>query len=383
MSCRFYVALRRSGSWLALALWVSALIGCGDSPVPEGLRSSIAERTAVDTGMPKVVRIDRFVDGDYYPPSVDVDHSVSAEGRTLYFRPPIGEQSAGIILDSLGVLVSRFGRFGEGPEEYRFPVRMFFSDTGTSLIFDAGLQRLTTIDLTGKFLESRPIRSSGLPIAVVGDSLDFAYVAGERFSVARHSTDNGSERRIISEATREIILETGWSKVSPRGRPVVPVFGSNGREIVIGHPWTYTLLIFSAQGTLNSRIHRDLEPVYRTERQINSVASSAGRWRGPNGEQLDRDGAKAQARAEVMPYFSHVSPLGFDYGRRLWIVGSEGDSAYADVFANSRFLARLSLPCYDFAGRWSINGHWLSLSCGANSLADTSGSPTLQLYRID
>ncbi len=370
----------RIGASLVLGLGPIFLASCS-AGTPEVSRGRTDSEFEIDSTVPQLVRIERTIPDTNSPPSSDTDHSVFGPGSTIFFRPPASGGLAGIVIDSLGQAVAEFGRLGAGPNEFQLPMRMLSSSSGDVVVFDAGLLRATTIDARGRTVRSLPVQVSALPIGIVGDSLDFAQVKGRAVSVFRWD-GKGQKRMLLTDSTPAFAAEPGFATPSPNGRSVIPVFGSDGYRIAVGDPWNYTVLLFKDDGSFVERLHRDLPVPRRTERQVLAAVANRGRWRGPSGEQLASAEAETKVRAEVLPYFSHVSPFAFDAGHRLWIVGVDGDSVFADVFAGSKFLTRIGIPCFDFSGRWSLHGEWLSLACGAANAQEETPNPTFQLYRI-
>jgi hypothetical protein len=107
---------------------------------------------------------------------------------------------------------------------------------------------------------------------------------------------------------------------------------------------------------------------------------SLRRWKGRDGRSLDRaalDREESTLREKPLDFFSHVHGLEFDGKGRLWVLGPQGDSAYADVFADTLFLGRLSIGCRDFGGSFALNKMFLAMVC-----SDTEDSPTVQLYQL-
>ena len=86
-------------------------------------------------------------------------------------------------------------------------------------------------------------------------------------------------------------------------------------------------------------------------------------------------------RWRPLRWFTHVGPPRGDGAGRIWVLGQHADSAFADVFAGSRFLGRLPLPCRDFQGRWSLNGSWLAVVCAPDDL-EADRDADLKLFRI-
>jgi hypothetical protein len=70
-----------------------------------------------------------------------------------------------------------------------------------------------------------------------------------------------------------------------------------------------------------------------------------------------------------------------DSHNRLWLMGGEADSAFADVFDNGVFLGRLGIPCRIFVGMWSVAGQWLAVQCEPDD-SNFDGDAVTKLFRI-
>ena len=109
----------------------------------------------------------------------------------------------------------------------------------------------------------------------------------------------------------------------------------------------------------------------RVESQMRSLA----RYRGPDGKLMDPVWLAEQRKEmeeKVLPFFPQNRSLGFDGTGRLWVVGAIADSVFADIFADTLFLGRLTIGCPDFQQNWALGGAWLGLVCGAPEESDRS-----------
>ena len=79
----------------------------------------------------------------------------------------------------------------------------------------------------------------------------------------------------------------------------------------------------------------------------------------------DREAARRRLAADSIRWFSHLSPPRPDHAGRIWIVGTAGDTTFADLFAAQQFIGRLVLDCPGFRGRWALERRWLALVCEA------------------
>lgn len=295
-------------SQFVIEMTVGFLVMSCSSPQGSDARRAAERNVTTDTAVPVLVRMLREMTDHNAPAAASVDHAVSARGDIMFFHAPATQGTIATVTDSLGHVVAEFGRFGDGPREYRAPVRSIFSGDSIVTVFDAMRGRITVIDRLGSVRTSIQTSEAGVPISVAGDTIDFGWGAGRHFGIVRWGGE-GRRGELVGAHTPEIAAEKSLLELSPRGRPKIPVFGSRSNRVVIGDPWTYTLLVFDAAGRSLGRIHRDLPVRHRSESEMALVVNDALRWRGPRGERVDRGHVESQARKDVMPFFSHVSPF--------------------------------------------------------------------------
>jgi hypothetical protein len=96
----------------------------------------------------------------------------------------------------------------------------------------------------------------------------------------------------------------------------------------------------------------------------------------------DTDRLRAEIKARRQPFFSHARlSLGLDGQGRIWVVGVEADSAFADLFNQNGFIGRMGLPCAGFSGDWSLHGTWLALACAPDDPA-FDGNAVFKVFRL-
>jgi hypothetical protein len=299
-------------------------------------------------------------------------------GRIVFFHPASVGELMGRIVDSTGKSPIEFGRNGAGPSEFRAPLRQFAVGDLAVAVFDAANRRLSIVAIDGKALSSVTVSGSDLPIAVVTDSFDLPEVTGTRVSVSRYAFSGGF-RELLSDTNSAVIALFGLqdSKLPSR---TYPVLGSSQHRLAVGNEMTYTFVLFDAGGQKIGQFHRDLPTRYRSRAEVARMIASARTWMGARGERTGMEESRAKLEREPMPFFSHVSPAQFDSAGRMWVVGWDADSAFADVYADTTFLRRFPIPCSGFAGRWSLSGRWLAVSCDGSGIQDSL--PTFQLFKI-
>ena len=163
----------------------------------------------------------------------------------------------------------------------------------------------------------------------------------------------------------------------------MPTVGVWQGGILIGNGRTYRIALYDWDGKLVRVLARDTTSSLPGSARVGKLVRQAASFRGPNGErpdpvQLAQDQDKA--RTTPMRFFSHLAPLQTDARGRIWVVGPDADSAYADVFTPTGFIGRLALGCGGFAGRWALKGEWLAMACDADE--DDTVDAVVKLFRI-
>jgi hypothetical protein len=261
------------------------------------------------------------------------------------------------LLDTTGTVVAAFGPQGQGPGELSAVGSVFMSHDRL-YTYDLSNRRFTVFDLAGKVLGSSEDARFLLPFAVHGDSSDNLETDGSKYWIVRRRL-SGKDRTVIN-----------------RGDSVPPARASTPTGFVLGDGTTYRLDRYDSKGLLlNSFGRSGLVPPRLSESQIESQMTSLARFRGPDGKLLDPirlEERRKELRSQEVPFFPRNRSLEFDGAGRLWIVGSIGDSAFADLFADTLFLGRLTFDCPDFRNMWALSGAWLALVCGPPEGSDRS-----------
>jgi len=206
-------------------------------------------------------------------------------------------------------------------------------------------------------------------------------LGADGFRVMRVAADGSGEREIVgtsAAAVRELIgvKATGSAAIPPDA--ALPSVTTGPSRVVIGNGNTYQLIVFDAAGQVVGRIARQLPRQGPTERQIDRELEQLRR-----AQQLTESylrslrGQLAQSR---VPFFAPQQGARYDGAGRLWVVGYQADSAFADVFSDTTFVARFPLACPGFDGVWDLTGGWLAVACGQGETG--AGGGVVKRYRI-
>lgn len=124
---------------------------------------------------------------------------------------------------------------------------------------------------------------------------------------------------------------------------------------------------------------RTIPPYRPSEAEIESQLNDLRTFRGPDGRAMDPATIAARERElrEIrLPFFSPVRGLAYDPAGRLWVVGSANDSVHIDVFADTTFLGRQSIPCGSFTGGWAMASERAAFVCADGD------RPVLRMFRV-
>ena len=145
---------------------------------------------------------------------------------------------------------------------------------------------------------------------------------------------------------------------------------------------------YDASGKPLAVFGRDLPPHFRGPQELAQVREAVLRAQrpvpGPNGRSMggQDQGRRLDTLAKEITAYFHRTPLHVDRAGRLWVIGTTNDSTTIDVFADTTFLGRTTLPCFLLVTGYPavLNGGWLLLECTLPDTADRRSE--LQLYRV-
>ena len=369
----------RSGAWATMMV---ASMGCGDRD--GGARNQVMRVPPQD--LPTLVRRPMRVAAADRPDLMYLGITVRQDGAVSYVASTKDAPFLRI-LDTVGARVAAFGEVGDGPGEFRSPNRIWLlGDTLVVQTHAGGV--FATFSRTGRFLEEFHTRLSDVSLGVTADSIDHfnpsEFVTRRVVRVFRTPLRGGRTREIFKGGDSLLALALRPS-YEGQLRMALPYLASDNR-VVIGDGLDYRLHVYDSRGRFLYEIRREVGPRYRGPLELELAReglSSLFGFRGPNGERASASTIARQLdglRTVPVPHFDK-SAFFFDERGRLWVFGMANDSTVADIFADSVFVGRLRLPCFDRYGFRSLSGHWLALNC---RLGDEHDPPyELQLYRID
>lgn len=362
-------ARRRIAAFFSLAQTVLSIV----SHSPIGAQSAKSS-----AGLPSLALHYESSSIEASPPQILSSVRVNARG-SVTFESDGAELLRMVVLDSFGRPSTRFARTGSGPSEVRFP-RPIGWVGDTLWVWDLALARATLWDSKGDLVRTVVSSKPFLPIGVTP-----THLLGLR---------TGGSPRIVLYDTRTGVLMDALPDTAAvaRGRAVrglpsrvvqAPTIGLWSSGFVVANSESYTVAHYNWQGRLVSQIRRT--PVVerpseaRVQRQLRRLLASPLAKRFASTEQQSE--VLRKIRNEPLPPFSPSAPVGEDDRGRTWLMGIQGDSAFADVFQNGRYLGRIGVPCQGFEGSWHVSGRWVATVC--ESASDVSDTDTvLKLFKI-
>lgn len=356
-------------------LTVAALGACRAADDVPGEVDAVLEAS---TAMPSLREVRWPATADNSPRSAGARVAVSPAGQVAFTH----DGTAVLIVDTTGNLVAAVGRSGEGPGELRAasPIEL----TSNSIhVFDMSQLKSASYNLpSGKFEQEARFTVPVVPRARAGSRGYFVLSGSESGTIVGILPDGGTTVAPLianADTTLSVLFPT-----EPDGKRTQPTVRLWQGGVVIANGKTYRIGLYDWEGQLVRVLSRDLEPVFPTESDAEARSKSLGTYRGPNGQRLDPAVVNKQSeefKSKPVPYFTHTTALHSDARHRIWILGSSGDSTFADVFSTTGFLGRLALECDGFKNGWSLSGDWLALVCAAGADAPDVDA-VIRLYRI-
>lgn len=268
---------------------------------------------------------------------------------------------------------------GDAPGELRMAMPLAVTDSSI-VAWGLGALQVAEWSLTdGRWLGSVTAKGSISPaLLVTGHGI-----------VGTTERRDGTIPVLLDPATGKVrplinTLDSAYQRVFPRttsyalrfGNPAV--VGEWPGGFLIGNGFSYQLLAYDWSGRLRYTFGRELPVNRRSPAQVDQYMADLRR--SAIGRRPDRlAAARERAIRDSVRWFSHLSPPSHDAEGRVWIIGSAGDTTFADLFAEAKYLGRLVLDCPGFRGRSAVNGRWLALLCATED--DRDGA--LHLMQIE
>jgi hypothetical protein len=354
--------------------------GCRGAPLPAATRSGPASDR-----LPRLTLHHVSHDIDASPPYLDGGFRIGPQGLVVS-QNDAGDGMLFSIIDTVGTIVGRFGRIGDGPGEMRGGGLTDVSDSAV-IIDDESHSRLDRFALDGHLLES--VRTDQPLIARTAVS-DHEVLVLLRTKAADYpalaSVKNGSIRQLVPSA--DSFIRSSFATRTFVDRSVmsskIPALGQWPGGFIVADGWEYRLALYGWDGRLRRVLRRDLARPHLSDARVARLLAQelpfASRGRLLTG--ADTQMLRAEIAGRRQPYFSHARlALGLDGQGRTWVVGIDADSAFADIFNQNRFIGRIGLPCSGFNGGWSLHGSWLALACEPDDPA-FGGDAVFKVFRL-
>jgi hypothetical protein len=273
------------------------------------------------------------------------------------------------VLDSNGAFLAGLGRRGSGPGEMQMAQVISIGDEGVTM-FDPVQQRLVIAGLDDSLHSQVTFTEQFFPFhrwqgQLLGLSLG---PAGFRVMVADIAT--GKTRDIVPPSDSFLTTTFPKPQLTSQAEMMamrVPGVGYLGDKLVVGEGHSYRLMVYNADGTTDHLLSRDIPPAVlgkvRLEAQIKTMRDAMNRFgaAGPEMESQMEAAIKSFTERKI-PHFGALALLS-DSADRGWVIGSVGDSAFADIFTEGQYLGRLGIACRGFNEQWSLSGNWLAMVC--------------------
>ncbi len=288
-----------------------------------------------------------------------------------------------LMLDSTGKPIARFGRTGGGPGEVTNPQPIAITNNAIR-VWDMGNQRLSEWTFGGKLIRENLLGNDANVFDVIGTEALVSRYGPAGFKPFMVNPVTGMARELL--AANDSFYKARFDTTLAPRQGFAPITGTWDGGFLVGDAARYRVGLYTWQGTLVRALARDLPPIHaslaRTDDFIAEMVRRSGRGGGGGAVPAAMmTKMREQAAQAEMPQITPGSPPRADAQKRIWIIGMEGDSAFADLFTSTRFIGRLHLPCRFFNGFWSVSGTWLALACVPDD-PDAALDAVVKLFRI-
>lgn len=355
---------------------IGMVLGCGTAPEAKHSWPMLSKFTLASSArFPDLAEVRR---GAADPILIDRlgGIAVATSGTTAVMSATTGE--FGVLLFAAdGSPQAVISRPGQGPGEFSSPAVLHFADTVLH-VFPTARPASIRFDAHGGLLDETRLHATSRGVMGLSDAtIDAMHLGPGGFDgIAMERV--GTEFSHPFLTTENSAVESASRDPNNPGFHLPPPYVRSGGFAIVGDGWTYKLAVFDTTGEQLGIFGRDLPTSPRGPRGLAVRRASlelAVREPLPGTEKL-RARLDTLDRERVVHFLR--GSLGVDGKGRLWVVGSFGDSTFADVFADTTFLGRHVLPCLQATGGASVNGAFLALRC----LEPDEESYRLRLYRI-
>lgn len=369
-------------SLIIMSLLLGTACTGGAGRIPDHAGGNLPS-TSLTESMPLLVPVPLPLDEDHDPPGPMEAIAVSPRGTLAFHNPRYRSDRFMLTIAAPATPPREIVRRGSGPGEIGHgSLRLRFLDT-LLLADDREQARASLFSPHGGYLAGARVPFGWYLVGSTGDSLD--YFSG-------HSPAGQAaiyRRAILGQKGRVLIAhdDSLLRRVAPHLKEFrlawAPAYATTGQRSVLGDPMRYRLRYYD-RGKPSLEFGREIPPrrrnaaAFERERRWITQQIRIG-FVGPNGKRMALPGLQERLDTldrEVLPHFSRHG-LAFDHAGRLWVIGETGDSAFADVFADTTFLGRIALSCRGPDRSISFNTRWLAMIC-----LTPDGEPEIQLYRV-
>lgn len=312
--------------------------------------------------------------------------SLAPDGTIYLLDEGIDDGRVYSVIDTSGRVVDRFGKRGEGPGEFRSGIPQI-GDSALILLDPSG-GRVSTFDLSGRVRHAARLQrpdATGYTWAPLHGILGLAILPTGSMPVLI-DTRTGRMREMLARSDRFLKRFPERQLMADGSTVKLPVLGVWQNGFLIADGFDYRIALYDWDGNSIRELGRSLSPPEQSPRRIQRAVDLAIRSH-PRRSALHPDDVsriRERITRRPQPFFTHRGPFPIraDSAGRLWVLGIDGDSGFADVFSSTEFLTRIPLSCPDFESRWALNDEWLVLVCSPLDSA-FAGDNVFQLYRIE
>jgi len=269
-----------------------------------------------------------------------------------------------------------FSRTGAGPGEvHDAPVLAFDGDRPA--IFDMGNSRLSWWDSGGRFVAQSRLDA---PLLIGGPADSGRWIAtrleAQGSLPVTIDAKSGQIHAVIAPDDSFFQAELGR-----RDGPGGPI-GSVGRwdgGVLLANGKDYRIAGYDWQGRRRFVIAPEVGENHYGPRRLDRTAASLRAMPGRSGSaSKERD----RLANKPLQWFSHLAPPRLDAEGRSWVVGTKGDSVFADAWWRDRHLGRTMLACEDFPWHWQLAGDRIAMACAAPP-EDSVHDRVYRIWRIE
>ncbi len=301
-------------------------------------------------------------------PDVPAFVATTSSGALVIPAPAAGSDAGWVtVISADGTIAFRIARRGRGPGEVVTPGRVFTAGD-TIFVSDPVKSTLELFGMDGSYRGTVRVPAVGVPMDVGGRQVLVWHPLRDGRPIVRYRLDG---RELASGSTIVAASDSFYAHATPVdatiGEPRQPDAALGPTSTGIADRYTLQVMEVDSTGRralMGEQRVRLRTPAELAEARRRLEAMARRGIPGPGGVRVTPPDLSDRLRQLARDSLPHFAPgnLHLDAAGRIWLVASDGDRGFVEVYAGGSLEARKPLDCRSPLGS-DLEGDWLVVIC--------------------